>query len=182
MTERTAIAIFSLLFVGFAGWHVGGQLSSDALAMAIGALLATLGCVTSVMVILASRRYDPVHRAPQYQQLPPPINLAPPMPKSRGERIEQALCNNGFECKLIKEIHSGDGRAVYTFAFRIGTRVSSVARFADDVLTRGSGSQFRVDRVGGEMVIYEQARGAVYVEETATKQISSTNYIESIGY
>ena len=51
-----------LAFVGFAGWRIGGHLSSDAMGMAVGMLLGIMAGIPTALIILANEsRYDRSH-------------------------------------------------------------------------------------------------------------------------
>lgn len=79
---NSVIALCALLFVGVAGWQIGGKLSSDAVGMALGVLFGIMaGIPASLMVLAAKRRDDFDYDEPtrrwreQYTQVPqnPPI-------------------------------------------------------------------------------------------------------------
>jgi len=186
---KISVSFLGLILVGWAGWHVGGKLSPDALGMAVGMLFGILAGIPAALMVMASqqpRRNEDLYQIrQQYQQRPPPIQLAPPMPLTRGERIEQVLCQNGFRCELRKEIHLPNDKAVYDFAFQIGTKVSDVARFADRVLSVGSESEFQVVRSGSMIKIYEQAIEDTWAHEISTgsapNRITTNQHINLLG-
>lgn len=47
-----------LVFVGVAGWHLGSRLSSDAIGMALGVLIGTMGGMPAAIMVLAAKRRD----------------------------------------------------------------------------------------------------------------------------
>ncbi|MEZ4662149.1 MAG: hypothetical protein R2911_31755 [Caldilineaceae bacterium] len=47
-----------LIFVGVAGWRIGGQLSADALGMAVGILFGIMAGIPTALILLASQRRD----------------------------------------------------------------------------------------------------------------------------
>ena len=47
-----------LIFVGFAGWQIGGKLSTDATGMAIGILLGVMAGIPTALIILANGRAE----------------------------------------------------------------------------------------------------------------------------
>ncbi|MEZ4711700.1 MAG: hypothetical protein R3A44_31200 [Caldilineaceae bacterium] len=47
-----------LIFVGVAGWRIGGQLSTDALGMAVGILFGVMAGIPTALILLASQRRD----------------------------------------------------------------------------------------------------------------------------
>lgn len=54
---RHYIGLAALIFVGIAAWRIAGQLSADALGMAVGVLFGVLaGVPTALMVMASSRR------------------------------------------------------------------------------------------------------------------------------
>ncbi len=69
----------ALIFVGFAGWQLGGRLSSDAIGMALGVLFGVTAGIPASLMMLAARRYDdyyddpPPHRRYEDRQALPPI-------------------------------------------------------------------------------------------------------------
>lgn len=50
------LGLAGLVFVGVAGWRIGGALSSDALSMAVGILFGVLAGVPTALLVLASDR------------------------------------------------------------------------------------------------------------------------------
>lgn len=56
---RQTIGLAALVFVAVAAWRIGGQLSSDALGMAVGLLFGIMaGVPTALMVMAANRRRE----------------------------------------------------------------------------------------------------------------------------
>ena len=56
---RQTIGLAALVFVGVAAWRIGGQLSSDALGMAVGLLFGIMaGVPTALLVMAANRRRE----------------------------------------------------------------------------------------------------------------------------
>lgn len=56
---RQTIGLAALVFVGIAAWRIGGQLSSDALGMAVGLLFGIMaGVPTALLVMSANRRRE----------------------------------------------------------------------------------------------------------------------------
>ncbi len=53
---RQAIGLAALVFVGVAAWRIGGQLSSDALGMAVGLLFGIMAGVPTALLVMASNR------------------------------------------------------------------------------------------------------------------------------
>jgi hypothetical protein len=54
---RQYIGLAALIFVGIAAWRIAGQLSSDAVGMAVGVLFGVMaGVPTALMVMASSRR------------------------------------------------------------------------------------------------------------------------------
>ena len=71
-----------IVFVGMVGFRVGGQLSADALGMAVGAALAIMGMITVTLMLLSSERRSEGHREPQERRpQPPKIIEQPPAPQ-----------------------------------------------------------------------------------------------------
>lgn len=67
------IGICSLFFMAWFGWQVGGQLSPDALAMAIGVLFGVLAGIPAMLMLLISlHRRQPPQTRMRYQ---PPVDL-----------------------------------------------------------------------------------------------------------
>jgi hypothetical protein len=50
------IGLAALIFVGIAGWRLAGQLSSDALGMAVGVLFGIMAGVPTALLVMASGR------------------------------------------------------------------------------------------------------------------------------
>src|SRR4051794_16230253 len=56
---RRWIGLALLIFVGAAGWRIGGSLSSDALSMAVGVLFGVVaGVPTALLLMAGSRRHS----------------------------------------------------------------------------------------------------------------------------
>ena len=83
------LGVAGLVFVGVAGWRIGGSLSSDALSMAVGILFGVLaGVPTALLVMAGDRRHSSMESAsrsrtttlaPEVGWPPPPHGyLAPP--------------------------------------------------------------------------------------------------------
>lgn len=65
------IALAALIFVGVAGWQLGGRLSSDAIGMALGVLFGIMaGIPASLMVLAARRNEDRDYERPRRQEVP----------------------------------------------------------------------------------------------------------------
>jgi hypothetical protein len=74
---RQTIGLAALVFVGVAAWRIAGQLSADALGMAVGVLFGIMaGVPTALMVMASSRRRaveeeeTPTRRRQQPQNMP----------------------------------------------------------------------------------------------------------------
>jgi hypothetical protein len=50
------LGLLLLIFVGVAGWRIGGSLSPDALSMAVGILFGVLAGIPAALLVLASGR------------------------------------------------------------------------------------------------------------------------------
>ena len=59
------------VFVGVVGWRIGGELSPDALGMAVGMLFGVMAGIPTVLILLASQRRPDGHSSrserPQHQ-------------------------------------------------------------------------------------------------------------------
>ena len=55
---KSFFGMATLLFVGVAGWRIGGQLSADVLGMAIGILFGVMAGIPTALILLASQRRD----------------------------------------------------------------------------------------------------------------------------
>lgn len=63
MKQITLVGILAL--VALVGWRVGGQLSSDAISMAVGIMFGVLaGVPTALLVLASSRRRDAERESP----------------------------------------------------------------------------------------------------------------------
>jgi hypothetical protein len=56
---RSVIGLTLIVMIGFAAWEVGGSMSSDAVAMAVGVLLGVLAGVPMALLLLAGNRRQP---------------------------------------------------------------------------------------------------------------------------
>jgi len=76
------IAIIALLiFVGFAGWHAGGLLSTDAIGMAVGIVFGVLASLPAALLLLAASRRN--------AQPESPVNNRPHQQTSQGQMSGQ---------------------------------------------------------------------------------------------
>src|SRR4051812_12305501 len=50
------MALALLIFVGAAGWRIGGSLSPDALSMAVGVLFGVMASVPTALLVMAGNR------------------------------------------------------------------------------------------------------------------------------
>lgn len=50
------MALCALIFVGVAGWQMGGRLSSDAIGMALGVLFGVMAGIPAALMVLAAQR------------------------------------------------------------------------------------------------------------------------------
>ncbi|MCB0081783.1 MAG: hypothetical protein KDE47_12670 [Caldilineaceae bacterium] len=67
---KSLLGIALLIFVGVVGWRIGGELSPDALGMAVGILFGVMAGIPTALILLASQRRDrgeheSRHRQPQ---------------------------------------------------------------------------------------------------------------------
>ena len=53
---RQYIGLAALIFVGIAAWRIAGQLSADALGMAVGVLFGVMAGVPTALMVMASVR------------------------------------------------------------------------------------------------------------------------------
>ena len=53
---RSLIGLTLVVLIGFAGWEIGGAMSSDAIAMAVGVLLGVLAGIPMALLLLAGNR------------------------------------------------------------------------------------------------------------------------------
>ena len=53
---RQTIGLAALIFVGIAAWRIAGQLSADALGMAVGVLFGVMAGVPTALMVMASGR------------------------------------------------------------------------------------------------------------------------------
>jgi hypothetical protein len=104
MTQmRQWIGLAALVFVGIAGWRIAGQLSADALGMAVGVLFGVMAGVPAALLVMAAGRRraqaeeeeadaPPRRRQPHghpgynpgYAQPPVIVLTAPGMPQQGG--------------------------------------------------------------------------------------------------
>ncbi|RLT37650.1 MAG: hypothetical protein DWI57_13485 [Chloroflexi bacterium] len=82
--KRLAIVAL-LIFVGFAGWRVGGVLSTDAMGMAVGMVFGVLASLPVALLMLAASRRSQMAEPPPARQQPaqaggqmPIVVVAPP--------------------------------------------------------------------------------------------------------
>lgn len=52
------LGLCGLVFVGVAGWQLGGRLSSDAIGMALGVLFGIMAGIPATLMVLLVRRDD----------------------------------------------------------------------------------------------------------------------------
>ena len=70
---------FLFIFVGVVGWRIGGELSPDAMGMAIGMLFGIMaGIPTALLMLAAQRRPDGHSEREQRPQRPRVEPVAPP--------------------------------------------------------------------------------------------------------
>lgn len=55
---KTVMALGGLIFVGVAGWQLGGRLSSDAIGMALGVLFGIMAGIPASLMVLAAKRNE----------------------------------------------------------------------------------------------------------------------------
>ena len=76
---KSILGIALLIFVGAVGWQIGGQLSPDALGMAVGILFGIMaGIPTALLMLAAQRRPDGHSEREQRPQRPRVEPVAPP--------------------------------------------------------------------------------------------------------
>lgn len=70
---RALIGLTLMVAIGFAGWQIGGSLSNDAIAMAVGVLLGVLAGIPVALLLMAgNRRRDTRDEGePMRRRLPP---------------------------------------------------------------------------------------------------------------
>ena len=68
------------VFVGVVGWRIGGELSTDAMGMAIGMLFGVMAGIPTALILLASQRRDDGHRGRHEQPRRPRVEQQPPAP------------------------------------------------------------------------------------------------------
>jgi len=56
---RSVIGLTLVVVIGFAAWEIGGSMSSDAVAMAVGVLLGVLAGVPMALLLLGGNRRQP---------------------------------------------------------------------------------------------------------------------------
>jgi hypothetical protein len=61
-----------LIFIGAAGWQIGGELSHDAIGMALGILFGIMASIPTMLMVLAGQRRDE-RQGPQYRAHRPQI-------------------------------------------------------------------------------------------------------------
>lgn len=76
MFQKT-ILMGALIFLGAAGWQIGGRLSPDAIGMGVGVLFGVMaGLPTALLVLAGNRRHEaPTPMPPALTQQPPIIIL-----------------------------------------------------------------------------------------------------------
>ena len=85
-------------FVGIAGWRIGGELSPDAMGMAIGMLFGVMAGIPTALLVLASERREPSERRPFER------------PQSAPERPQQQITVNNHVEHL--HVHNGHSEGV----------------------------------------------------------------------
>lgn len=74
---KTLLGFCALAIIGAAGWQLGGKLSSDAVALALGLLFGIMAGIPATLMVLAARRQDQQdnsYKRPEHiQTSPPPI-------------------------------------------------------------------------------------------------------------
>ena len=65
------VAIGGIVFVGFAGWQIGGKLSSDAIGMALGVLFGIMAGIPASLMVLAAKRQESERFRDDYRHRPP---------------------------------------------------------------------------------------------------------------
>lgn len=83
---KALIGFCSLIFVGVAGWQLGGRLSSDAIGMALGVLFGIMAGIPAALMVLAARRhevFDEEPRRPRRQQQPAGFGAYPQFQQSQ---------------------------------------------------------------------------------------------------
>ena len=58
------VLLIVCVFVGFIGFRIGGELSPDAMGMAIGMLFGVMAGIPTALLVLASERREPSERRP----------------------------------------------------------------------------------------------------------------------
>ena len=85
-------------FVGIAGFRIGGELSPDAMGMAIGMLFGVMAGIPTALLVLASERREPSERRPFER------------PQSAPERPQQQITVNNHVEHL--HVHNGASEPV----------------------------------------------------------------------
>lgn len=67
----------TLIFVGVVGWRIGGQLSSDALGMAVGILFGVMAGIPTALILLASQRREVQLRDERDEKRPHQLSANP---------------------------------------------------------------------------------------------------------
>jgi hypothetical protein len=80
---KRLVVLAALVFVGAAGWRIGGSLSADALSMAVGVLFGVLAGIPTALLVMASGQRPPrvseENRGPRRTAMPP-MPYLPPQP------------------------------------------------------------------------------------------------------
>lgn len=83
---KLLVGFCSLIFVGVAGWQLGGRLSSDAIGMALGVLFGIMAGIPAALMVLAARRHDELeHDEPRRsrRQQQPAYSTYPQFPQQQ---------------------------------------------------------------------------------------------------
>ena len=85
---KTIVGLCGLIFVGVAGWQLGGRLSSDAIGMALGVLFGIMAGIPAALMVLAARRQsefdlDDDPRRSRRQQPQPQYGMYPQIPQQQ---------------------------------------------------------------------------------------------------
>lgn len=104
---KKLLIVGALLFVGVAGWRIGGTLNSDAIGMAVGMLFGVMAGIPTALVVIAAGRDRPAesglerprsrHTQQQvsgygYQPQPPVIVVT----SGTQQQLPQSGMNDGF--------------------------------------------------------------------------------------
>ncbi|MEZ4707586.1 MAG: hypothetical protein R3A44_10285 [Caldilineaceae bacterium] len=61
---KHTILLIACIGVGFIGWRIGGELSPDAMGMAIGMLFGVMAGIPTALLVLASQRRESTDQRP----------------------------------------------------------------------------------------------------------------------